>query len=76
MLTTNYIVKNCMSFDNGICDSQDMFCKNCNDCLLKQVITLCKQSKDSAMRYVNDLHAQGVVTMCDRLLDKFEVEES
>lgn len=37
----DYVVKNCICYDNEICDVQDMFCKDCSNCVLKQIINKC-----------------------------------
>lgn len=40
---TKYIIKNCLSYENGVCDNQDMFCQDCTDCVMKQIVKKCKK---------------------------------
>lgn len=42
---TKYIIKNCLSYENSVCDNQDMFCQDCTDCVMKQIVELCKEQK-------------------------------
>ena len=42
---SKYIIKNCLSYVNGVCDNQDMFCQDCTDCVMKQIVELCKDAQ-------------------------------
>ena len=46
LVDSKYVVKNCISYEDGICDQQDMFCKDCADCLLKWIICKCQHMRN------------------------------
>lgn len=47
----SYIVKNCPAqpiiWNNNWCNKKQQFCQNCTDCVIKQIITICKGDKMS-----------------------------
>jgi len=42
-----YIIKNCSCYDYGFCTSKTIYvagCSQCTDCLLKQIVELCRKA--------------------------------
>lgn len=52
---SKYIIKNCPSFCRDICsaDDTDCFCCNETDCVMKQIVELCKENLNSLETYVD-----------------------
>ena len=74
---SKYIIKNCEqihSADN-FCWSKNLFCQDCTDCVLKQIVELCKENLNSLETYV-DVRSFECVALQDilKLLDIQEVE--
>lgn len=69
-----YIVKNCPSIlpMTKLCDSESMFncgtyCKDCTDCVIKQVIDECKWETNI------DINDRG--DLAERILSSFDIVE-
>lgn len=72
----SYIIKNCPSIlpMTKLCDSESMFncgtyCKDCANCVIKQVIEKCKLFQNNYL--VND----GVQLLTTNILNSFDIEE-
>ena len=85
---SKYIVKNCPSIlpMTKLCDSESIFncgtyCKDCTDCVIKQVIEKCKDSKLSysnleILRTACETNqAYGKAVMAEQVLQLFDIEE-
>lgn len=81
---SKYIVKNCPSFieDTQECESEQshfIWCEDCTDCLIKQVIEKCKKKKEwfskSPDGVAFDLNAFMGGNLQDEILQLFEIEE-
>ena len=79
-----YIVKNCPATTgtNGFCgdDRPEVFCKDCTDCLIKQVIDKCKQIEIECPCEFQGLdcwecHISGQKSFAQQILQLFEIEE-
>lgn len=78
-MSDKYIIKNCPNYIRGksgnYCDLDAGSCKDCTDCILKQVVELCKENLSSLETYV-DVRSLECVTLQNilNLLDIQEVE--
>lgn len=83
---SKYIVKNCPAYnvdseywDCMHPDIESLSCKDCTDCLIKQVIDDCKESieyyENEGWKLDDMLEHSGKATMAFRLLQLFEIEE-
>ena len=75
-----YIVKNCPSIlpMTKLCDSESMFncgtyCKDCTDCIVKQVIEKCKYYQNKIGR--TPQYRAGFVDATSDILQLFDIEE-
>lgn len=74
---SKYIIKNCPSFCRDICsaDNTECFCCNETDCVMKQIVELCKENLNSLETYVDVRSFECVVLQnILQLLDIQEVE--
>lgn len=82
-----YIVKNCPAIlrMTKICDAYEttwdlpQFCKDCTDCVIKQVIEKCRYAidvYDNERFYIDDKDiCLGESCLAHRILDLFDIEE-
>ena len=73
---SKYVIKNCEqihSADN-FCWSKNVLCQDCTDCVLKQIVELCKENLNSLETYV-DIRSFECVTLQNvlKLLDIQEI---
>ena len=80
----SYIVKNCPCIARGECNSyrdDEIFCQDCTDCVIKQVIEKCK---DALFNYSNleilrtaceTSEAYGNANIAEQILQLFDIEE-
>jgi len=50
----SYIIKNCPCYEYGFCTSpriNEQGCRNCTDCLLKQIADKCKRAKQLDLHF-------------------------
>lgn len=68
-----YAIKNCPCYDCGYCTSRlvkERGCINCTDCVMKQIVELCKENLNSLEAYV-DVRSlectmiQGILNLLD-----------
>lgn len=55
MKLSKYIIKSCEqihSADN-FCWSKNMFCQDCTDCVMKQIVELCRENLNSLETYID-----------------------
>ena len=67
----SYIVKNCPAVQQGTCEKYGM-CQNYTDCVIKQVIELCKHYKKHS-DCGRDCPSFG--RFLNKLLNEFDIEE-
>ena len=69
-----YIVKNCPALFDIFCHSVSRggMCQDRTDCLIKQVIELCKQS---IRPNESNLYRAGRMSLAVNIIDLFEMEE-
>ena len=83
----SYIVKNCPAFDNRIwieptCNINPCDCENITDCVIKQAIEKCKDSKLSysnlgILRTACETNqAYGKAVIAEQILQLFDIEET
>ena len=83
---SKYIVKNCPCYSNGYisCTAywvSSCFCENCTDCLIKQVIEMCREHVDSLCPCPDEGKACIECTIAEEeyiachLMQLFEIEE-
>ena len=86
---SRYIVKNCPAYqtfypDTGaepfsVCDAELPFkkCQNCTDCVIKQIIELCKNKDYFVKRFPNAQFSSGVQNseLAFDILRLFDIEE-
>lgn len=75
---SKYIIRNCpaLGFQIGYyCSDRADYCKNCTDCVMKQIVELCKENLNSLETYV-DVRSFECVMLQNilKLLDIQEVE--
>lgn len=71
-----YIIKNCEQIhsSDNFCWSKNIPCQDCTDCVMKQIVELCKENLNSLETYV-DVRSLECVTLQNilKLLDIQEV---
>ncbi len=77
---SKYIARNCpcLGFQIGYyCFDRADYCKNCNDCLIKQVIEKCKKEDYFVPKYPYSQYQEGVLnsTLANDILQLFKIEE-
>lgn len=75
---SKYIIKNCpaLSFSLGFyCDEYQKKCQDCTDCVMKQIVELCKENLNSLETYI-DIRSLECTVLQNilKLLDIQEVE--
>lgn len=75
---SKYIIRNCPCYEFGFCTSHHIKvrgCIGCTDCVMKQIVELCKRELNSLETYV-DVRSFECITLQNvlRLLDIQEVE--
>lgn len=52
---SGYIIKNCEQIhsSDNFCWSKNVLCQDCTDCVLKQIVELCKENLNSLEAYVD-----------------------
>ena len=79
-----YIIKNCpclYEYGKGDCCNdlkydQHTLCKDCTDCLIKQVINKCTVALEVFDKHKDkNLYAQGRCATTENILQLFEIEE-
>lgn len=50
-----YIIKNCEQIhsSDNFCWSKNVFCQDCTDCVMKQIVELCRENLNSLETYVD-----------------------
>lgn len=60
---SKYIIKNCTCYDNGFCTARSIYvagCSQCTDCIMKQIVELCKNKDYFVKRFPNAEFSSGV----------------
>lgn len=71
---SKYIIKNCISYENGLCDNQDVFCQDCTDCVLKQIVEKCKRILSINKGFENEF-TFGKMTFAEFILKDLDIQE-
>lgn len=72
----SYIVRNCPCYDLGFCTSNQVVvrgCINCTDCVIKQVIQMCKE--EAVINYPKREKEFITVNGYQAILNIFDIEE-
>lgn len=60
---SKYIIKNCPAYKNNFCSIRDFYiqgCVNCTDCVMKQIVELCKNKNYFVKRTPNAQFSSAV----------------
>lgn len=70
-----YIIFNCPAFCRGICgaDDTDIFCCDETDCVMKQVVELCKET--CRKRCTNNCKGKNKYCGYGQILQKLDIQE-
>ena len=77
MKLSKYIIKNCEQIhsSDNFCWSKNVPCQDCTDCVLKQIVELCKENLNSLETYVDIRNFECIILQnILQLLDIQEVE--
>ena len=73
---SEYIIKNCEQIhsSDNFCWSKNVLCKDCTDCVMKQIVELCKKEKTL---YEGDYIKvrQRTLILSDKILELLDVQE-
>ena len=79
--TNKYIVRNCPNYFRGkrgnYCDLDIGSCQDCTDCVIKQIVELCKNKDYFVKRFPNAQFSSGVQNseLAFDILQLFDIEE-
>ena len=63
---TKYIIKNCELICNGECpNSKTGYCQDCTDCVMKQIVELCKDELGRVRTIGKDIMAEEILKLLD-----------
>ena len=77
-MKNKYIIKNCPAFIScNICSLwtvSDKYCQDCTDCLLKQIVELCKE-ESSIIMHKQKVKVKGLNKLADKIFELLDIQE-
>lgn len=75
-----YIIKNCpacfLCSDKHVCDeNNDKYCKDITDCVMKQIVELCKPVKKEYLEHKLDALIAGKFNIAGKILLLLDIQE-
>lgn len=74
---SKYIIKNCPAYKNCFCSIRDFYvqgCEECTDCVMKQIVELCKE-ESSIMQHKQKIKVKGLNKLADKILELLDIQE-
>lgn len=72
-----YIIKNCEQIhsSDNFCWSKNILCQDCTDCVLKQIVDLCKPVKKEYLEHKLDALIAGKFNIAGKILLLLDIQE-
>lgn len=84
-MSDKYIIRNCPNLTTSYygtgetihnqCDlTDDDLCANCTDCVMKQIVELCKE-ESSIIQHKQKIKVKGLNKLADRIFELLDIQE-
>lgn len=74
---SKYIIKNCEEIhsSDNVCWSKNVRCQDCTDCVMKQIVELCKSVKKEYSKHKLDALIAGKFNIAGKILLLLDIQE-
>ena len=74
---SRYIIKNCEQIhsSDNFCWNKNVLCQDCTDCVMKQIVELCKPVKKEYLEHKLDALIAGKFNIAGKILLLLDIQE-